>query len=1015
MLPTTFKTLDGAYLRSINRYKYLSTALTLGIFFLCMVWMFFCIGGRNTVLIVSRFSYTGSMLLGLIWSVHTYWLSRYGPVRFNRRHQVMWLLASCGLLANLLAAGLSLYVVYMHLQVPLFAIGLLGVISDIFFFVGLFFMPVSTRFHMRMGFDALITTLCVLGVSWYFVIGPIYRHYLYSIQTRSPLHLFDVIMILVYPCLDIVFVMAVATLLQRRIEPMFRASFLFLAVSFLAGIWADSIQAYLKLVGIYRIGLFFVNPFWNLTFLLIGLSGLYQYAALSLATYHKQHQQTEVVIEDQAGQASTCFDGTQNWRSIQNLLVYIPLLLLFVLTVYSVLFNNDSGVRGLVVITSIVGILVVIRYLLLTREHDGLLQEREQRRQEAERLRLITTQLTKHLEVDTLLECAATLLVTELGYDASMVVLVDSYENDLDRPVQLMVHADSVAAPAARWRLRGDNILYRIFHMEKDTEIRWAFHTVETPSEIQAWLQQQRLSHMYFLPLSYQGKKQGFIGLSNASASLTAQDLVVVRAYAEQVATALEHARLYQEVYEHETFAHAMINIATRLNAAMGEALEIGQVICEEGSNALRADYVLLYMKSDCGTVLTPRAAYVSDKSASIPLQEWAPLFLHEHEAQTIQAPGPMLLYIVQSQQLQIPIRKRHSLALSSHWYSSVSADPHYLWPLMVTADVTANDRQQRLTLHQQLAQRSVRTAILAPLQLRGQAAGLLIFARSHALNPRERTSFDMADLPAARDFVEQAGIAFTNAQLYRHLQEAHQRLKELDQLKDQFMITASHELRTPLTAIQGYVELLAEFGDALPFEQRQEFLQKARRGCDELVVLLGNVMDASRLEVEAGLKPAIVKSVNVRDVVERVLELIEPQITQEQRAVEVQIPPDLTVKADPVRLRQVMMNLSVNALKYSPPQSPLAFQAHVGEESDQYVVISIVDKGLGISPQEQGNLFQRFYRLERDVNSPVRGSGLGLYISRRLVEAMGGKIWIESAGIPGEGSIFHVHLPRAF
>jgi len=80
--------------------------------------------------------------------------------------------------------------------------------------------------------------------------------------------------------------------------------------------------------------------------------------------------------------------------------------------------------------------------------------------------------------------------------------------------------------------------------------------------------------------------------------------------------------------------------------------------------------------------------------------------------------------------------------------------------------------------------------------------------------------------------------------------------------------------------------------------------------------------------------------------------------------------------------------------------------------DTSSYVQMSIADKGNGITPEDQAHLFERFMRLERDINSPVRGSGLGLYISRRLIEALGGKIWIESSGIPGEGSTFHIQLP---
>ncbi|HEY4386338.1 MAG TPA: HAMP domain-containing sensor histidine kinase, partial [Ktedonobacteraceae bacterium] len=150
----------------------------------------------------------------------------------------------------------------------------------------------------------------------------------------------------------------------------------------------------------------------------------------------------------------------------------------------------------------------------------------------------------------------------------------------------------------------------------------------------------------------------------------------------------------------------------------------------------------------------------------------------------------------------------------------------------------------------------------------------------------------------------------------------------------------------------------------------------------------------------------------SVDEVIESTLITIEPQVTQEHREIHLHIPGNLAVMADPVRLRQVLMNISTNALKYSDSPSPIGFFARSNSEGQ--VIISIADKGKGIEPKEQSRVFQRFYRIESDVNSPVRGSGLGLYVSQRLIEAMGGKIWIESRGIAGEGSTFHIQLPMA-
>lgn len=287
---------------------------------------------------------------------------------------------------------------------------------------------------------------------------------------------------------------------------------------------------------------------------------------------------------------------------------------------------------------------------------------------------------------------------------------------------------------------------------------------------------------------------------------------------------------------------------------------------------------------------------------------------------------------------------------------------------------------------------------------------GVLIAIRSLvATQENERL---ITELAVAKS--EQEDIARKQAKLYVELSQTYERLQEIDKLKDQFMVTASHELRTPLTAIQGYLELLAVYGRSTSPEQQQEFLEKAQRGSEELALLLNNVMDASRLEIDAGIRPAHLQPVPVLESVQSVVTLLEPQIRKEQRKVEISIPASLVVQADPGRFRQVLLNLGSNALKYSPEGSPITFSARPVNDPAPVIMISVSDRGSGIPPQEQELLFQRFARLERDLNSSIRGSGLGLYISRRLIEAMGGKIWVESSGIPGEGSCFSIQLNAA-
>lgn len=273
-----------------------------------------------------------------------------------------------------------------------------------------------------------------------------------------------------------------------------------------------------------------------------------------------------------------------------------------------------------------------------------------------------------------------------------------------------------------------------------------------------------------------------------------------------------------------------------------------------------------------------------------------------------------------------------------------------------------------------------------------------LTYPRPHFFAQEERHVLGM--------FARQCAVALENTRITLALREAYERQKELDQLKDLFVTTASHELRTPLTAVQGYIELLADFGQSLDAASQAEFLSKARRGCDELTLMVNNIMDASLVETEA--EQIRCSSVSVAEAVQSVLEMFEGDFAREQRSIEVSIPPDLSVLADPVRLRQVLLNLLNNALKFSTPGSGIVI---LGFSGDEQVTVAIRDYGLGVPREDQVSLFERFVRLERDMNSPVRGAGLGLYICKRLIEAMRGHIWVESSGVPGEGSLFAFSL----
>lgn len=289
------------------------------------------------------------------------------------------------------------------------------------------------------------------------------------------------------------------------------------------------------------------------------------------------------------------------------------------------------------------------------------------------------------------------------------------------------------------------------------------------------------------------------------------------------------------------------------------------------------------------------------------------------------------------------------------------------------------------------------------PLNGTQQQLGILAltYPRPHLFSQEEQRVLGM--------FADQFAFTLENARFTAELRVAYERQKELDRLKDQFIMTASHELRTPLTAVQGYIELLDTYNHKLPSDRRAEFIAKAHRGCDELALMVENIMDASRVQVDA--ENITLRQVQLAESVRHITEILEGLTSRENRSINVDIPTDVYIIADELRLRQVLLNLVSNALKYSPAGTDVTIASRTDDEN---VMVHIRDRGLGVPQEDQKRLFERFVRLERDMNSSIRGAGLGLYISKQLIGAMGGRIWMESTGKEGEGSVFVFTLKRA-
>lgn len=249
------------------------------------------------------------------------------------------------------------------------------------------------------------------------------------------------------------------------------------------------------------------------------------------------------------------------------------------------------------------------------------------------------------------------------------------------------------------------------------------------------------------------------------------------------------------------------------------------------------------------------------------------------------------------------------------------------------------------------------------------------------------------------RDIISRVGVAY-------------ERAKQLDTLKEEFIASVNHELRTPLMTMQMYLETIRDGHHDMTSDQIQEALNQICNVEDSLVDMVKSILAVRHIDQESA--DIILIPVPLLQLIQEATTLIDPREGNlVQRPLHLHIAAEISVMGDKVRLLQVFTNLLSNAIKYSKPGTPIEISASILPKSNnhQLVEITIRDYGFGIPPEQIAFLFNRFVRLPRDLASNIMGNGLGLYLCRVMIDAMQGKIWVESEGIPDRGSTFHIQL----
>ena len=579
-----------------------------------------------------------------------------------------------------------------------------------------------------------------------------------------------------------------------------------------------------------------------------------------------------------------------------------------------------------------------------------LLQETQQRARQLSTLNDVTRQLTSTLELEPLLQNILESAVGILNCEAGTFFLVDPQTSELI----FRVTVGPVAKDLVGERIQpGKGIVGRAVTtggpvIENDVQHSEGWNP---DSDNKTGFTTRALMAV---PLRAKDTLIGVIEVINRRDGLpfVEEDQTLLTAFAGQAAVAMENARLY--------------TLTDQELAARVEELSVMQRIDRELNASLEMD----------------RAMRIT--------LEWA---LRQSEAEA------GLIGMLEEGKLRVMAQEGYEDLIGA-----AAADQPMLLSLPAMEEAVATGLPQRNQIIPGAGGsllRSAHTQIVIPIRREAIVIGLLML---------ESTTDSQEDLTFLNRLSDHAAIAISNAQLYGEVQRANI-------AKSDFVSFVAHELKNPMTSIKGYSELLAAGAVGAINTQQANFLNTIRSNVERMSTLVSDLNDNSK--IEAGRLRIEFKAVEVNELLEEVVKSTKRQIDDKKQTIQTEVPPQLPmVWGDRIRLGQVMINLVSNATKYTPEEGTLVVGAEASankwdtEGSGKVVHFWVKDNGIGISPEDQAKIFQKFFRSEDQKAREAPGTGLGLNITKSLIEMQGGRIWFESKY--REGTTFHFTVPVA-
>ncbi|MDO8734006.1 MAG: GAF domain-containing protein [Elusimicrobiota bacterium] len=474
---------------------------------------------------------------------------------------------------------------------------------------------------------------------------------------------------------------------------------------------------------------------------------------------------------------------------------------------------------------------------------------------------------------------------------------------------------------------------------------------MESSPDIQRLYKDYGATSIIALPL-VEKKTIGLLILGNkVTGKFSHDDLRFLSVVASQIAGLIDRAKVYEQLSRRVNDLIILRDISNTIKTEP-QLDEIIEVLADKTIRALESDYAIFWLVDDSGENLTP-------------------LFPPDYAKKDI---------------MKIPVK---SEALITKIFAEGKIQ-------------TTNAMEFQNEAYNKLRETSgVKSHLFVPLKVEEKNIGLFCFC-SKTQNFFNDDKIRLAELMAG-----QTAAIVENARIHNHLKKVNAELERLNSVKNDFVSIVSHELRTPLTAIKGFVHVVLSEEAGKINEQQKNFLGIVDQSSDHLNRLISDLLDLSK--IESGLITLKPEQLDLADVVKKSAETNINQIKNKDIELQLEIDKELPkISGDHSRLMQVYNNLISNAVKFTDIRGQITITV---KEKGDFIISSISDNGIGIPKEEHKKIFDKFYQVDSSHTRIARGTGLGLFIVKTIVELHGGNIWLDST--PGSGSTFSFLLPK--